>query len=136
MNLMNLMNLSIIKDNPEYVLYNNGIKIGEAILSEFGIYGKSYRFKDVLSEYNINLNLKDGLELAYIKIDKNYRGKGFSKYFINELIKLSKEKDKKFIMLEAADSTTKTDFLIKLYEKMGFKYLPNENGDYMIYILI
>jgi len=119
-------------DGKTCKLYLDNKKIGYAFLSNVGNFGKIWRFKEVFEKYNLDIDIENGLELGYMKIDPEYRKMGYGEYFLKEIIKLSIEENKKFIILESSDKDTETKTLIKFYTKAGFKYYPTDNGDYMI----
>ncbi len=66
----------------------------------------------IAGEYEESYHLKN------IAIKKEYQGKGYGKFLLNNLIRKAKEEKKKFIFLEVRVSNERA---IKFYEEFGFK---------------
>ena len=70
-------------------------------------------------DYKFYRNCKNVGHIEDIIIDKDYRGKGFSKLIISKLLESAREKDCYKIILNCKDE------YVGYYQKMGFKIVGN-----------
>ena len=101
---------SAIKKELEYSKYeyiSSGNNLNYIIIKDDEIIGEV--------DYSTPL---DSVDLLFIYIDNNSRGRGYSKYLLLETIKLLKDLNVKEIFLEVS---TKNIIAYNLYKSLGFK---------------
>ena len=69
----------------------------------------------------------ENMDIQSIVIDKNFQKKGFGTYLLNFAIQYAKDNNVINIFLEVRKSNIKA---IKLYEKIGFKFINTRKGYY------
>ncbi|MBP5342449.1 ribosomal protein S18-alanine N-acetyltransferase [bacterium] len=124
------MKIVLLKDRPDLL---NSAK--EVVLK--------YSKYDYITEDNLNYLLLDNddviigeidyslplgsVDLLYIYIKEEYRGRGLSKYLLNESIEDLQKKDVKEIFLEVSKINI---IALNLYNKMGFQKISERKNYY------
>lgn len=109
--------------------------IGKVILDTLYLDSKN-KYGTVGDEYSIT----DYFYLRYINIDEDFRGQGYSKIFLKEIIaEASKSSIKEMYLYAIPDGGSDNlnlDQLINLYSSLGFKLLKREKhgADMLLYL--
>lgn len=72
-----------------------------------------------VGELNLIEKSDDELNIMWIEVDEDYRGKGYSQSILSELIRFAKVKGYKYVTLEVPGNSPDARHV---YEKLGFKF--------------